>query len=527
MAQRRSRRNPTRRAGGIPRPTRRSWCRSPSLARVSARCRHASFDGWTMQIVRAMTPPGLRRPNAVPARGKCPSGRSCAAVWVDWSISLRPRVGNTGKHLSRRPAANRYGARCSTTKRTSSATDPTPSLSKMWLRCSSTVRWLISRATAIGLARLSGHDQVHHLPFPGRQRRQFRREGARGARRRARGRVPGQRLVDAVEQLLLAIGLGDEVHRAGLDRPDRDIDVGVRADEHDRDPGVHRVESILQRRPAHVRHADVEDQAAGRLRVEGVEELLRRRERRVAQADRIDELGDRIAHSGVIVDDEHGGLGHRSGSFFRDRQRELEHRSAARAGNVPQAAAVASTMVRQIDRPMPSPVSFVVWNGSNTRSASASGIPGPRSATRIRMRSSPDASASRRNTRSRAGTAVIASMALCARFMTTCWIWISSPSPGGRSGGMRAFDADVLQPAFDFDELQRVPQQDRQVDPGLLRLAALDHRAQAVEHLARQRRLASRSSPAARPACRDRRDRRPPGAAAPPGRSSRSPSGVA
>src|SRR5438874_2279877 len=44
-----------------------------------------------------------------------------------------------------------YCLPCSTARRTSSATDWTSSLSKIWLRCSSTVRWLMPRMCAMVL----------------------------------------------------------------------------------------------------------------------------------------------------------------------------------------------------------------------------------------------------------------------------------------------------------------------------------------------------------------------------------------
>ena len=91
---------------------------------------------------------------------------------------------------------------------------------------------------------------------------------ASGTRRCALRDVARQRLVDAVEELLVAVGLGDEVHGAGPYRPHGDVDVGVGADEHDREAGAHRGQALLELRSAHVRHAHVEHEAPWRRRIE-------------------------------------------------------------------------------------------------------------------------------------------------------------------------------------------------------------------------------------------------------------------
>ena len=106
-------------------------------------------------------------------------------------------------------------------------------------------------------------------------------------------------------------------------------------------------------------------------------------------------------------------------------------------------------------------------------------------------RPSADAVASRRNTLPRPASAAIASIALCARFRMTCWIWISSPSPRGRSGATAVSTRiSFIRPSISTSFSASVEQL-RHVDFDLLRVAAPHHRAQAIEHLARERRLAA------------------------------------
>ena len=126
----------------------------------------------------------------------------------------------------------------------------------------------------------------------------------------ARSSVVRKRLVDAVEQLLFPIGLGDEAERPCAQRCNRRRHVGMAGDEDDRDPAALLVQPGLQREATHSRHADVEHQAAGSLRIERREVLDGRRIRLGRKADRVHELLDGIAHRFVIVDDEDGGRSH-------------------------------------------------------------------------------------------------------------------------------------------------------------------------------------------------------------------------
>jgi hypothetical protein len=75
-----------------------------------------------------------------------------------YSLRPAPAADNRGKHIGatqrgaeKRRGLRRYGARCSVTSRTNSATDDTESFWKMWLRCNSTVRKLIPNVRAIDL----------------------------------------------------------------------------------------------------------------------------------------------------------------------------------------------------------------------------------------------------------------------------------------------------------------------------------------------------------------------------------------
>ena len=123
-------------------------------------------------------------------------------------------------------------------------------------------------------------------------------------------RIAPQRVVDAVEQLLLAIGLLHEVHGAGLDCLDRNCDVAVTAEKYDRDARAHRVQLVLQCGTAHMRHAHIEHEASWLLGIEAVAKLLRGAKRGRAQADGRYQFGDRVEHRLVVVDNEYGGFRH-------------------------------------------------------------------------------------------------------------------------------------------------------------------------------------------------------------------------
>src|SRR6266516_3184492 len=95
------------------------------------------------------------------------------------------------------------------------------------------------------------------------------------------------------------------------------------------------------------------------------------------------------------------------------------------------------TIPRQIDRPspVPSPSDLVLKNGSNTRCATASGIPGPLSVMLTEMPSgSQRATSSIRPPPSLRRVLVIACAELLMMFTKTCLIWFACTSTSGSPG---------------------------------------------------------------------------------------------
>ncbi|KJU80517.1 hypothetical protein N619_03435 [Ectopseudomonas oleovorans] len=80
-----------------------------------------------------------------------------------------------------------------------------------------------------------------------------------------------QRLLHAVEQQLLVVGLLDEIHRAGLERAHDDGHVGVTADEDDRQVDTPCAHLLLHIEPAHARHTHIEQHAGIGQRIAGLE----------------------------------------------------------------------------------------------------------------------------------------------------------------------------------------------------------------------------------------------------------------
>ena len=76
---------------------------------------------------------------------------------------------------------------------------------------------------------------------------------------------------------------------------------------------------------------------------------------------------------------------------------------------------------RVIESPSPSPCGLVVKNGSNRRSRSGAGTPGPLSLTQTCTMPSAVDSLCTLSLRSEGGTAFIASQALWIRLSSTCW----------------------------------------------------------------------------------------------------------
>ena len=84
--------------------------------------------------------------------------------------------------------------------------------------------------------------------------------------------------MDRIEEFLIAYGLGQELDGAGFHRPHRDTHVRVTRDENNRNVDMGLNQLPLQIEAARSWQADVEDQAARRVRASRAEKLARRRE---------------------------------------------------------------------------------------------------------------------------------------------------------------------------------------------------------------------------------------------------------
>src|SRR5690349_21896739 len=94
--------------------------------------------------------------------------------------------------------------------------------------------------------------------------------------------VPGialERALYAVDQILVAKGLLQEIERPVLHRLDRHRDVAVPGDENDWNGGATQIQLLLQLDAAHAGHTYVEHQAAGLIVLVHLEKLARGSER--------------------------------------------------------------------------------------------------------------------------------------------------------------------------------------------------------------------------------------------------------
>jgi hypothetical protein len=123
-----------------------------------------------------------------------------------------------------------------------------------------------------------------------------------------RGRIPTKRRIDCVQQLLLPVGLLQEIHGAVADGLAGGLNVHAAADKHDWKTGPHFNQALLQRDPFHPRHAHIQHQAAAPSTVEGGQELEPGAEDRGRKSDRDDQLSNRVATSVVVVNYEYGGF---------------------------------------------------------------------------------------------------------------------------------------------------------------------------------------------------------------------------
>src|SRR5690606_5807325 len=117
------------------------------------------------------------------------------------------------------------------------------------------------------LVRLAADDAMHDLGLALRQRLDALADLPLLAPRGAARLVLLERLVDAVDQLLIAERFLDEVGRASFHRGDGHRDVAVTGNEDQRCFGVRLEQALLQLEAAHAGHPDVADDAGVAIRI--------------------------------------------------------------------------------------------------------------------------------------------------------------------------------------------------------------------------------------------------------------------
>ena len=118
--------------------------------------------------------------------------------------------------------------------------------------------------------------------------------------------------MQAIEKILIAERLFNEVGGPGLDRPHGHRDIPMAGDKDDRQGTTLLNQPLLQLQTAHSGHSDVEQDAAGSITIAAFEEILCRSERANGEIDRFNEPFEGLADGGVVVDDED----HRRGADF-------------------------------------------------------------------------------------------------------------------------------------------------------------------------------------------------------------------
>src|SRR5262249_42904427 len=189
-------------------------------------------------------------------------------------------------------------------------------------------------------------------------------------------------LLDRVEHLLIVERLGEELERASLHGANGHRDIGASGDEYDRQFEAEFGQFLLQLEPAEIREVNVKHQTVSILQAIVTQALCGGSKRLHMQASSAGQprQGDTNGH--IVVNDEH-------------LPRTCVHiSSVATAGTtkrtvVPKSGFAvaqsrpphASTIPRQIARPMPIPSRFVVKNGSKIRARCWGSIPAPESVT--------------------------------------------------------------------------------------------------------------------------------------------------
>ncbi len=145
--------------------------------------------------------------------------------------------------------------------------------------------------------------QRHHFALTLAERGVALAQVVAALQRLALGAVHGNCRGHRVEEILVPEGLGQEVHRAGLHRPHRHLDIAMPGDEDHRQAHAALVHLALHLQPVGHLQAYVEHHAAGRVVDFRVQERLRREEGARAHADGAQQVRQGVVHAGVVIDD--------------------------------------------------------------------------------------------------------------------------------------------------------------------------------------------------------------------------------
>src|SRR4029077_2887578 len=118
-----------------------------------------------------------------------------------------------------------------------------------------------------------------------------------------------QRLLNRIEQLLVAERLGQKLQGTGFQGADGHRDVAVTANEDNWNCPAGVSQSSLEVKSAQTRHPHIEHKAAGDIRMLAPQEILSRSEKLNSKSDRSNKVLERIPHRSIIIDDEHRRVG--------------------------------------------------------------------------------------------------------------------------------------------------------------------------------------------------------------------------
>jgi hypothetical protein len=151
----------------------------------------------------------------------------------------------------------------------------------------------------------SDHDVLQHLMFARRERGQAPPERIESPPHHARMLIPGQRIVDRGQKVVVPERLEQEIDRSRSDRMDSGGDVAAPGHENDAALAVGLQQRLLEGQPAQARQTQVEHRAARRQRIMGEQEFLGRRKRFHSHRLGRQQAAQCPQHSRVAIDQVH------------------------------------------------------------------------------------------------------------------------------------------------------------------------------------------------------------------------------